>query len=241
MPAYDGHTVRLLGLVPSTRWAQRKRMNALKQLFGHARREWQGNPRLRLGGWTFMLLALGYWVFVTQPQRHDAAFNDYSRTGKQLSDSRVVLANREALPTLLEAERATDAALTARLWQADTVGLAKATMQEAIERMLADLDLSNVSVATGTGMIVPDRPDLVQVRAQLTAVYTPGAELWFLHALASHKQRLVVERLTLRRGRRPSIAMTVSAYFRGIPPVTTSAEVQQLPAPGNGGPTAQSP
>ena len=188
-------------------------MNTLVRLFNQARAELKANPRLRLGVWVIVALLLFGWVFVVQPDRAAAAYSAYARAADQLTASHAVLAHREAWPGLLASARDNGEALQARFWRAETEGLAKAGLQETLERMVADLDMRNVVIDSGASRAMPGMDSVWQVQARLDATFTPGAELKLLHALATHQRKLVIERLDLRRARQSRIQIIVSAYF----------------------------
>ena len=195
-------------------------MKALKQLLAQAQAELRANPRLRLGAWVIVALLLFGWVFVLQPDRAAAAYATHARAAEQLAASRAVLEHRDEWPELLAAARDSGEVLQARFWRAETEGLAKAGLQETLERIVADLDMRNVAIESGASRAVPDADAVWQVQARLAVTFTPGAELKLLHALATHQRKLVIERLDLLRGRQSRIQLIVSAYFLDLQPDT---------------------
>ena len=192
-------------------------MNQITQLIAQLRAELEGNPRLRLGAWAIAAILLFYVVVLVQPERKVLAYNDYATTANRLANSRAVLALRDEWPVLLAEARATDTALQASFWQADTEGLAKAGLQETLEKIVADLDVSNAAIESGSSRPVPEATGL-WVQARLTANYAPGVELQLLHAIAKHPRKLVIDRLDLLRGRQSRIVLILSAYFVDLAP-----------------------
>ena len=193
-------------------------MNQITQLIIQLRAELEANPRLRLGMWAIAAILLFYVVVLVQPERKVAAYNDYAATANRLANSRAVLALRDEWPVLLADARATDTALQASFWQADTEGLAKASLQETLEKIVADLDVRNAAIESGSSRPVPEATGLWQVQARLTANYAPGVELQLLHAIAKHPRKLVIDRLDLLRGRQSRIVLILSAYFVDLAP-----------------------
>lgn len=193
-------------------------MKQILKLIAQAQAELAGNPRLRLGVWAIVAILLFYWVAIVQPDRHAAAVSEYAAAENRLVGSQVVMARRDEWPALLAAARETDRALQESFWRADTEGLAKAGLQETLERIVADLDVRNAAIESGSSRPVPDVDGLWQVQARLTANYAPGEELKLLHALATHPRKLVVDRLDLVRGRQSRVVLILSAYFVDLSP-----------------------
>lgn len=193
-------------------------MKALLELAKRAREELAANPRLRLGVWLIVAILLFYWVALVQPERGAQAVGDYADTASRLASSQAVLARRDEWPGLLAAAQESDQALQQSFWRADTEGLARAGLQETLEKMVADLEVRNVAIESGSSRAVPDVEGLWQVQARLTANYFPGTELKLLHALATHPRKLVVDRMDLVRGRQSRVFLIVSAYFVDLSP-----------------------
>ena len=193
-------------------------MKALLQLALRARDELAANPRLRLGVWVIVAILLFYWVALVQPERRALAVDEYADTASRLASSQAVMARRDEWPGLLAAARESDQALQRSFWRADTEGLARAGLQETLEKIVADLDVRNVAIESGSSRPVPEVEGLWQVQARLTANYSAGTELKLLHALAEHPRKLVVDRMDLVRGRQSRVMLIVSAYFVDLSP-----------------------
>ena len=193
-------------------------MKALLQLALRARDELAANPRLRLGVWLIVAILLFYWVALVQPDRRALAVDEYADTASRLASSQAVMARRDEWPGLLAAAQESDQALQRSFWRADTEGLARAGLQETLEKIVADLEVRNVAIESGSSRPVPDVEGLWQVQARLTANYSTGTELRLLHALASHPRKLVVDRMDLVRGRQSRVMLIVSAYFVDLSP-----------------------
>ena len=193
-------------------------MKALLQLALRARDELAANPRLRLGVWVIMAILLFYWVALVQPERRALAVDEYADTASRLASAQRVMARRDEWPGLLAAAEESDQALQRAFWRADTEGLARAGLQETLEQIVADLDVRNVAIESGSSRPVPDIEGLWQVQARLTANYSAGTELKLLHALAKHPRKLVVDRMDLVRGRQSRVLLIVSAYFIDLSP-----------------------
>ena len=163
-------------------------------------------------------ILLFYWVALVQPERRALAVDEYTDTATRLASSQRVMDRREEWPGLLAAAQESDQVLQRSFWRADTEGLARAGLQETLEKVVADLDTRNVAIESGSSRPVTDVEGLWQVQARLTANYSAGTELKLLHALATHPRKLVVDRVDLVRGRQSRIILLVSAYFVDLSP-----------------------
>ena len=191
-------------------------MGALNRVLAPLVAELSGNARLRWGVWLILGIVLVYWALV-QSDRLAAARDEYAADTGRLMKAESLLERRD-WPELLEAERKTHRELIATFWQAETEGLAQAKLQAALAGMIEDLDLSDVSVHSGTSQPMPDLPGIWRVQTRLDADYRPGVELQVLHAVATHPKKLVVDSLDLYRRKRQDsrLALSLSAYFVGV-------------------------
>ena len=190
-------------------------MNAVARLLGEFRAEFERNARLRAGVWLIAAVVLFYLVLV-QSDRVTAAYDDFAAEAGRL-DRADELLEREDWPQLLAAERAANQTLEAVFWQADTQGLAQAQMQAALAGIAGRLGLREVRIQPGLIQPVPNVPGIWRVQAQFSASHESGAQLQVLHALATHPNKLVVDRLDMVRGRARLVAI-LSAYFVGLDP-----------------------
>ena len=189
-------------------------MNGLQAAWERARSELSANLRLRVGVWAVALIVLFYTVLV-QGDRVTAAYDEYAGGADRYARAER-LRGQAQWSELLAAEQARNEQLGALFWEAETQGLAEASLQAALQELLKPLEFRNMRMQSGVSQPVPDVPDLWQIQAQVTAGYRQGAELQLLHKIATHPRKLVVNRLDLVPQNR-RLLMIVSAYFTGIP------------------------
>ena len=189
-------------------------MNGLQAAWERARSELAANLRLRLGAWTVAFIVLFYAVLV-QGDRVVAAFAGYTDSADRFARAERLRGQGE-WTELLAAERLRNEQLSALFWEAETQGLAEASLQAALQELLGPLEFRNMRIQSGVSQPVPDVPGLWQIQAQVNAGYRQGAELQLLHKIATHPRKLVVNRLDLVPQNR-RLLMIVSAYFTGIP------------------------
>lgn len=188
-------------------------MSALTDTYERYRAELAENTRLRLGAWAILLIVVFYVVLV-QSDRVDAAFDDYAIEAGRLARVEATLTSGD-WQDLVVAERETNTALAAKLWRADTSGLAQATVQAALGEIMQGLNLRNARIRPGVSQAVPDAAGGWRVQMQFSAAYRRGMELEVLHRVATYPRKLVVDRLDLNRNN-DRLRLIVSAYFLGV-------------------------
>ena len=131
-------------------------MNTLARLFRDFRTEFAVNARLRAGVWLIATVVLFYLALV-QSDRVTAAYEEFAAEAGRLARAEGLL-EREDWPQLLDAEQATNQALEAAFWQAETQGLAQARLQAALAGIAGRLELRDVRIQPGLIQPVPDVP-----------------------------------------------------------------------------------
>ena len=191
-------------------------MRALRRVLRPLAAELSANPRLRFGVWLILGILLGYGILV-QSDRLAAAHADYAAELERLAKAEQVLAGRD-WPALLEAEREKHRELESKFWRSETEGLAQAQLQDALVGAIEGLRFDRPRIRSGMSQPLPELPGVWRVQTRLDASYRPGVELEALHALATHPQKLVVDRLDLRRRERHDshMVLILSAYFVGV-------------------------
>lgn len=194
-------------------------MNALQRLLQDFQVEFAANARLRAGVWVIAAVLLFYLALV-QFERVTAAHEDYAAEAGRLARAEALL-SREDWPQLLEAEQAANQALEGAFWQAETQGLAQARLQAALASIAEGLELRDVRIQPGLTQPVPDLPGVWRVQAEFNASHDSGDQLQVLHALATHPEKLVVDRLDMVRGN-ARLVLILSAYFVGLDAESTT-------------------
>jgi len=189
-------------------------VNGLKAAWQRLRSELAANLRLRLGAWAVAFIVLFYAVLV-QGDRVGTAYEGYVDDADRFARAERLRGQGE-WSELLAAERLRNEQLSVLFWEAETQGLAEASLQAALQDLLKPLEFRNMRIQSGVSQPVPDVPGLWQIQAQVNAGYRQGAELQLLHKIATHPRKLVVNRLDLVPQNR-RLLMIVSAYFTGIP------------------------
>ena len=187
----------------------------LQSALATLRAEFANNIRVRLGVWCVLAIVLVYWTIV-RAEDLAAARAEYAGEMGRLERAQSASAE-EDWPGLLEAEQRASAEFTENFWEAETEGVARASLLRALNELAAQVDLRDVRVQPGVTQPVANAPDVWRVQARLVARHTIAAELRLLHALATHDKKLVIDRLDLGQTR-PRVNILVSAYFVGLAP-----------------------
>lgn len=176
--------------------------------------ELAANARLRLGAYVVLALLLLYWLLVRSGDLA-VARADHTAAASRLDRAEALLVAADWQPRLAAA-RAADAALEARFWPAETAAQAQAQLRKALADIAASAGVREPRLQAGVGEPVPNAPGVWRAQVRLTGSYQGGNELRLLHALATHEQKIVVDRLDLTPGRTARLFLLASAYFVGF-------------------------
>ena len=179
-------------------------------------REFAANTRLRWGVWLILVLLLGH-VIVLQSDRLAAVQRDQHAVAERVRKAESVL-QRPDVAALLDSERETNRKIRSTFWHAETEGLAQAKLQASLDGMLRRLGLRDIHFRSGSVQPVSKLPGVWRAQIRLDAKFPPGSELRIVHVLANHPEKLVVDRLDLRRHGpdRSYLVLIVSSYFVGL-------------------------
>lgn len=175
------------------------------------------NPRLRWMLWAvlyilLMYLALSMGDWRTQQQQ---SINQLQRTALKLQalESQTEWAERWA------AEQAVSTQLQARLWQANSIGLAEADLQNYLRNLINNHNGDGLRLRLApTETLVIAGETLFKVSADLSAVLSVAQIDSLMRAMADHPQALLVERFSYSAQRSGQFSMLVTAYFSSATP-----------------------
>ena len=188
-------------------------MSRVADAIDQGRAELAANPRLRLGVWAIVAILAGYFAFVVQGDRVNVASAAFASADATLTRGRDLL-DRQDWSERLATARAVEADLQGRFWQAPNEGLAQANLRAAVDKLTDGLYLGRPRVDLGASRPVPNAPGLWQVQARLVVQVVGSPTLRLLHRIASHPQKLVVERLDMtRRQEALRVEVLLSGYF----------------------------
>lgn len=187
---------------------------ALDRALARLASELAGNARLRLGAYVVLALLLLYWLLARSADLASVRADHAAAAGRlDRAEAMLVAADRQPR---LEAARRADAALEARFWQADTAAQAQAQLRKTLADVAASAGVREPRLQAGVGQPVPNALGLWRAQVRLTGNYAGGTELRLLHALATHDEKIVVDRLDLTPGRTARLFLLASAHFVGV-------------------------
>ncbi|MDE0348308.1 MAG: hypothetical protein OXM56_01165 [Gammaproteobacteria bacterium] len=188
-------------------------MSALTDTLSRCRAELGKNTRLRLGVWVILAI-IGLQMVLLQSDRLEAIRQEHFVEAGRLARVEGTLASGD-WQQWLGAEQAANESLSAKLWHAESPGLAQANLQAALGEITEGLDLRNTRIRPGASQALPDAPGIWRVQMQLNATYRRGQELELLHGVATYPRKIAADRLDLGRTN-DRIRLIVSAYFLGV-------------------------
>lgn len=103
--------------------------------------------------------------------------------------------------------------LEAEIPDADTVGLAQATVQGWLRDTTNSVG-PKLSITMGTPVQVNDAQPYWKVPAQIGGMVRPAQALQLIRQIESRKELMVIQSIRLTTGSSPSIALEVASYYR---------------------------
>lgn len=176
-------------------------------------KEFQQNLRLRLGGGLIVILLLTYVILELNDYRHRLQ-QDYQSAAAQLTQLQTVATQKPWLDRAAETQRLLTE-LEARLWQANTKGLAQATFQKWFNEQVNLNRINNTRLTVDPAIEVEQHPYLWQVTAQLEGQFEAKKLNNLLLAIAQNLEIMVTERLDIvPSASRSKFTLIITAYFR---------------------------
>lgn len=187
-------------------------MNAtLSGVIEHARREWAGNPRLRLGVMVIGAILALYLALVLRDWSA-ALQQDYTTASARLHKMQS-LAGQEEWLARADSARQLREGLEAEIPDIATLGLAQAGAQTWLRDITTAFG-STVRVETQPAARVSEDDDVWRVPVVLAGTLDPPKLLQLLQQIESHGTLVVVEQaLWINRANR-TFSLTVVSFFR---------------------------
>ena len=194
--------------------------------FVRLRNEWQGNPRLRIGVLMAVAIAAVYLAMLLFDWRN-RLHEDYQQESLRLVKT-ASLAGQQQWIARSQQARDLRRALEAQIPASATLGLAQAEAQSWIQQLLRAFGRDMTSQARAPVRFDP-AGDVWKVPVTVRGVLTPGQYLEMLRRIEGNERLIVIEQVTIDNQRRPTVEMTISAFYRVAAPA-------DAPGGGNAGP-----
>ena len=194
------------------------------------------NPRLRL--WLALVVGvLGLYGILLLREELQSAQQQQRSTALAISRLQAELTQTE-WPERLPPAKTLAVQMEARLWQANTAGLAQAALQDWLNATLAQAkaikpqvsvtvvdELVDTAggpvaavvtspVAAAADGLPTTPPDLWKIKAKVGFGFSAPTLLDFLSRIENHDQQLIVSALTVRKEPIPQVELELTAYFQ---------------------------
>ena len=177
-------------------------------------REIKENHRLRLGVWGIFFTALLYACLVMSDLVTEQQ-SEFAQNSEQLVRLEALKSNNP-WSERLKGETALAKRLKARLWQADTTGLAQAQLQAEIQKLTKTSGLRNVRLKLGAVQEIAEAPGVWRVQLELNAKFDAESVEQLLIDLESLKHAVAIEHFFISADRGNRINLLLSAFFADI-------------------------
>ena len=176
--------------------------------------QWRQNPRLRLGGLLAWAILSGYGVLLLGDYR-DQLGEDYARQQQRLGKM-LELSKQTQWPERADEARVKLRTFEEMLWEAESKGLAQATVQSWFNRRLRKAGLQHLKIDTELADEVLGGKGMWQVTANLDGVLDRAQLVELLGLLELHDKLITIEQIKITRIRNGFRAiLQVRAWFQG--------------------------
>ncbi len=173
--------------------------------------ELRQNFRLRLGVWVILALTMSYVVLVLNDYRKHLQ-QDYQEALTRLHQLHLIAKQTQWSQRAKQAQELRGQ-LEARLWQANSKGLAQAMIQSWLQEEVYFARIEEPRSQVETAQVVPKHPQLWQVTAKLDGIFVPKRLQSLLSTIGQSRQLVIIERLDIRYSNTSRFTLVFSAYF----------------------------
>lgn len=190
-------------------------MNAIKQ---QLQQQWQqvkdqaaANPRLRVSLWAIAALLLAYPLLILSDY-HDELSRELERELQR--EAKIIrTASEEQWLTRAEGTQTVYEKLQARLWQAPSTGIAKATLQQTLNEWSQQYALKRFQVRLEEPVLVQGYDSLYRISGQIDAEFAVASNMDFVKELETYEKDIVIEQMQVSQRARPIHKLVIAAYF----------------------------
>lgn len=175
------------------------------------RRQWQANPRLRVLGAVvalILLFSLLQNLYLVQSKAQQESVRQWQR----LQEVRQLSQEQHWQDYAVQAAQALER-LEQQLWHAESEGQAQAKLRDVLQQALTrnGLEASRVNITS----LPAEEGSLLQVRAELSGDYLPGAWQEFVHDVTHQNTAILIEFDNINRTnkRRNHYRLGLHAWF----------------------------
>jgi hypothetical protein len=173
--------------------------------------EWSSSARLRIGTWVVLAILVLYACLSLVEWRR-SLLNDYEQASNRLYKT-AALAGEERWLQRAQDARDLRRALEAQIPSAGTLGLAQAESQTWVQQLLRAYG-RDMSSQANAPVPVDAAAGLWKVPVTIRGALTPGQFVEMLRRIEGNDRLMVIERISIDNQRRPTIDMTITAFYR---------------------------
>jgi hypothetical protein len=170
------------------------------------------NFRLRLGLWLIAAIVAGYGLNFLEQQRQQLSA-EYRNAALHLQKLQSV-ANQQEWQARAAEMAANRTQIETRLWQANSKGLAQATLQTWLDQQINAAAIAAPRLKVESAI---EKDGLWQVSARLDGSFSRAALEKLLLLLWNHPQWIIVNSLELQATGNARFSLVASAYFQALP------------------------
>lgn len=184
----------------------------MSQVLSQLLTELRKNTRLRIGLWFIITIMMTYIMLVLNDY-HVQLKRDYHNVATRLNQLQGI-AQQTQWPERAIQVQELRTQLEARLWQANTKGLAQAIFQSWLQEEMFFAQIKQSRLQVETAVEVPQNPKLWRVSAELKGIFVQKRFYSFLLEIAKSPRTIVTERLEIHQSSPPRFSLVLTAYFK---------------------------
>ena len=181
----------------------------------HIKQEWQGNQRLRFGGWLIFAILLIYCLVLLSDKVKSVEGESrdfYSRLEKLQ-----VLTRQSEWPARAQAARSVRVQMESRLFTAESRGLAQANIQTWLDGWVKKIQLAKVRVQVEQARSVSGHQGVLQVTATVDGRFERDKVVELIKSIEIADHLMVIEQFDVIRRKKEHFTLAFRAYFQESP------------------------
>ncbi|MFC3093079.1 hypothetical protein DRW07_02520 [Alteromonas sediminis] len=191
-------------------------MDALKEQFTEqwleAKQQIASNVRLRVSLWIMLFIVLVYPALVL----HDYKLSLDNEITKSLEREARVLrtANESAWFERAEKAKETSTQIERYFWQAESAGIAKATLLQTLNEWTTQSGFSNAQVRLEEPFMIEGQDSIYRIAGQIDITFEAKNSMALLEKIESNEKKIIIESMEIAQRTRPVHKLVIAAYFQ---------------------------
>jgi len=191
-------------------------MDALKQQFTQqwleAKQQIGNNTRLRVCVWFALFIIIGYPVLLIDDYREEIHTNIASELEKEARILRT--ANELQWHERAKKTEQIAAQIDRYFWQAESAGIAKATLLQTLNEWTTTLTVDNVQIRLEEPYAIEGQDAIYRISGQIDLTFDVAKSMSLINKIESNEKKIVIESMEIAQRTRPLHKIVIAAYFR---------------------------